>query len=260
MDLGLSGKGVLITGASRGIGAGAALAFAAEGANLHLAARSVEGLESVRQRIHQRYPVEIALYPLDLSVSKNLERLAEACGAVDVLVNNAGDIPGGSLDVVGEEEWRQGWDLKVYGYINLTRLIYGKMKERGRGVIVNDIGNAGERLDADYIAGTTGNAALMAFTRALGGRSLDDGIRVVGVNPGPVDTDRIVRLMKKRARDWYGDEGRYRELMERFPLRRPATVQEVADLMVFLASDRASYISGAIVTIDGGITARNSIV
>ena len=260
MDLDLEGKSVLITGASQGIGAGTAGAFAAEGAHLHLAARNAAGLESVRRKVRSSHPVEVALHPLDLGLSANVERLADACGAVDVLVNNAGDIPGGDLDRVGEEEWRRGWELKVYGYINLTRLIYRKMKARGRGVIVNDIGNAGERLDADYIAGSTGNAALMAFTRALGGRSLDDGIRVLGVNPGPVDTERVVRLMKKRARDWYGDESRYPELMKRFPLGRPATVREVADLIVFLASERASYVSGAILTVDGGITARGSIV
>ena len=169
---------------------------------------------------------------------------------------------GGSLEsvIVGVVAWREGWELKVFGYINLSRLVYARMKARGSGVIVNDIGNAGERLDADYIAGTSGNAALMAFTRALGGQSLDHGIRVVGVNPGPVETDRIVKLMKTRAKDWYGDEDRYKELMSRFPMGRAATVAEVADLILFLASDRASYISGAIVTIDGGITSRNSIV
>jgi NAD(P)-dependent dehydrogenase (short-subunit alcohol dehydrogenase family) len=169
---------------------------------------------------------------------------------------------GGSLEsvIVGVVAWREGWKLKVFGYINLSRLVYARMKARGSGVIVNDIGNAGERLDADYNAGTSGNAALMAFTRALGGQSLDHGIRVVGVNPGPVETDRIVKLMKTRAKDWYGDEDRYKELMSRFPMGRAATVAEVADLILFLASDRASYISGAIVTIDGGITSRNSIV
>jgi NAD(P)-dependent dehydrogenase (short-subunit alcohol dehydrogenase family) len=134
------------------------------------------------------------------------------------------------------------------------------MKQRGQGVIINDIGNAGERYDPDYIAGTTGNAALMAFTRALGGKSLEDGIRVVGVNPGPVDTDRIYKLLKRRAVDWYGDEARWPELLERYPLRRPAKVREIADMMVFLASDRSAYTSGAIITIDGGISSRASII
>jgi NAD(P)-dependent dehydrogenase (short-subunit alcohol dehydrogenase family) len=260
VDLGLKGKWALVTGASKGIGAGTAAAFAAEGCNVHLAARSRDGLEAVRRRILGSSAVDVEIHALDLSRSAGQAALVEACGDVDILVNNAGDIPGGSLDKIDEAVWRAGWELKVFGYINLTRAIYARMKTRGHGVIVNDIGNAGERLDADYIAGTAGNAGLMAFTRALGGRSLDDGIRVVGVNPGPVETDRIVKLMKTRARDWYGDESRYRELMARFPLGRPATVREVADLIVFLASERASYISGAIVTIDGGITARNSIV
>jgi NAD(P)-dependent dehydrogenase (short-subunit alcohol dehydrogenase family) len=100
----------------------------------------------------------------------------------------------------------------------------------------------------------------MAFTRALGGQSLDFGVRVVGVNPGPVETERMVKINKRRALDWYGDESRWEELRARYPAGRPASADEVADLMVFLASPRAAYITGTIVTIDGGIAARGSII
>jgi len=260
MDLGLAGKRALITGASKGIGAASARALANEGCHLHLAARSAAELESLAAELRKDHHVEVATHALDLTETAALESLAEAAGHVDILINNAGDIPGGALHEIDDATWRQGWELKVFGYINLTRLIYARMKARGGGVIVNDIGNAGERLDVDYIAGTTGNAALMAFTRAMGGRSLDDGIRVVGINPGPVGTDRIVKLMRNRARAWWGDEERYAELFERFPLGRPATAQEIADAMAFLASPRSGYTSGCILTVDGGITARNSII
>jgi NAD(P)-dependent dehydrogenase (short-subunit alcohol dehydrogenase family) len=100
----------------------------------------------------------------------------------------------------------------------------------------------------------------MAFTRALGGQSLDFGVRVVGVNPGPVETERMVKINKRRALDWYGDESRWQELREKYPGGRPASAEEVADLMVYLASPRAGYITGTIVTIDGGIAARGSII
>ena len=100
----------------------------------------------------------------------------------------------------------------------------------------------------------------MAFTRALGGASLDHGVRVVGVNPGPVATDRMIKLMKRRALDQHGDEDRWEELFARYPGGRPATAAEVADLMLFLASPRAAYITGTIVTIDGGIASRGSII
>ena len=126
------------------------------------------------------------------------------------------------------------------------------MKARGHGVIVNDIGAAGEKFDANYITGSAGNAALMAFTRALGGKSLKDNIRVVGINPGPVGTDRHVTLMKTRAKTQLGDENRYRELQQGLPLNRPAHPREIGDLMAFLASDRSGYTSGVIVTVDGG--------
>ena len=122
----------------------------------------------------------------------------------------------------------------MFGYINLCRIYYERMKARGSGVIVNVIGAAGERFDANYITGAAGNAALMTFTRALGGRSLDDGVRVVGINPGPVETDRIVTLMKTRAAAQFGDESRYPELMARYPLGRAASPREIADLALFL--------------------------
>lgn len=260
MDLGLAGRWVLITGASQGIGEGVAKVFAEEGCNLHLTARNADNLKRVQADIRKAHNVNVEIHPLDLTAAGAAERLAGAVGDVDILINNAGVIPGGNLQFVEEKTWRDGWELKVFGYINLTRLIYATMKARGRGVIINDIGNAGERYDADYIAGTTGNASLMAFTRALGGRSLDDGIRVVGINPGPVDTDRIYKLLKKRALDWFGDESRWPELQARYPLGRPAKVREIADLMAFLASDRSGYTSGAIFTVDGGITSRSSII
>jgi NAD(P)-dependent dehydrogenase (short-subunit alcohol dehydrogenase family) len=146
------------------------------------------------------------------------------------------------------------------GYINLCRLFYKKMQAAGAGVIINNIGNGGEVFDAKYIAGTTGNASLMAFTRALGGNSLADNIRVVGVNPGPVDTDRIYNMLKKRAASELGDANRYKELEATYPLGRPAHKYEISDLIVFLASFRSGYTSGAIFTVDGGITSRRSII
>ena len=260
MDLGLAGKTVLITGASQGIGAGLALAFAAEGARLKLTARNVAKLEALRAEIVALHQGEVQLIPSDLTEPGACEQLADNAGAVDILVNNAGAIPGGSLFDVDEATWRRGWDLKVYGYINLCRLYYPRMKAAGGGVIINNIGNGGEIFDPGYIAGTAGNASLMAFTRALGGSSLDDNIRVVGVNPGPVDTDRIYAMLRKRAKDLLGDESRYRELVERYPLKRPAHVTEITDLILFLASYRSGYTTGTVITVDGGIASRRSIV
>jgi len=257
MDLNLRGRRVLITGASKGIGAAAAEAFAEEGCDLILAARSGGALEALAGRLSREHNISAVAHPADLREPGDIERLAAAAAEIDVLVNNAGDIPGGSLERVDEATWRHAWELKVFGYINLTRRIYAQMKARGGGVIINDIGAAGERFDFNYIAGSAGNAALMAFTRALGGRSVDDNIRVVGVNPGPVETDRIVTLMKTQARTRFGDEDRYRELMSRFAMGRAAKPREIADLMVFLASERSGYTSGVIFTVDGGVSARN---
>jgi NAD(P)-dependent dehydrogenase (short-subunit alcohol dehydrogenase family) len=195
---------------------------------------------------------------LDLSQRGAAGELAAWAGELDILVNNAGAIPGGDLARVDEETWRRAWDLKVFGYINLTRAVYAAMKEKGRGVIVNIIGGAGEKLNASYIAGSTANAGLMAFTRALGGVSHADGIRVLGINPGPVATDRLISLYRQMARTKLGDAERYQELFKDMSFGRPATPQEIASAVAFLASGRAAYTSGCILTIDGGGAARSS--
>lgn len=246
MDLNLAGKRVLVTGGSKGIGRACAEAFAREGALVRIASRNpapAGGFESKA---------------IDLSVRGAPEALAQWAGEIDVLVNNAGAIPGGDLLKVDEDTWRRAWDLKVFGYVNLSRQVYAKMKARRSGVIVNIIGSAGEKLDAAYIAGSTANAGLMAFTRALGGASHADGVRVVGINPGPISTDRLTTLYRQRAETLLGDAGRYQELFQNMSFGRPGTPGEVADAAVFLASERSGYTSGCILTIDGGLSARSS--
>lgn len=259
MEMRLAGQHVLITGASQGIGEGLARSFSREGCHLHLVARSAEKLHAIAEDLRSAHGVEVDVLALDMTRPGAIADIVAWAGHADILVNNAGAIPGGTLWDVDEDAWRKGWELKVFGYINLTRAMYVEMKARGRGVILNNIGNGGQNFDFNYIAGTTGNAALMAFTCALGGRSLEDGIRVVGVNPGPVATERIAKVLKSHAAHLLGDEARSTELLARYPLGRPATVEEVADVFVYLASPRSSYTTGTIVTVDGGITSKRSV-
>ena len=251
MDLNLRGKRVLITGGSKGIGAATAQTLAEEGCDLLLVARDAAALAAAADGLRARHQVRVETLAADLGRQEEVERLADAAGAVDVLVNNAGAIPPGGLLAVDDSRWRAAWDLKVFGFIGLTRALYPALKARG-GVVVNVIGAAGETFDPNYIAGSAGNAALMAFTRALGRAAPADGMRVVGINPGPVATDRLVTLLRARAARELGDEGRWQELTRGMAFGRPAEPQEIAAAVAFLASPRSGYTSGTILTINGG--------
>lgn len=225
---------------------------------MHLVSVSEERLTEAKRLLDLTYHVDVAITVIDLASPGSVAKIRDACPSPDILVNNAGAIPAGTLDQVDEATWREAWDLKIFGYINMTREYYAAFRDRGYGTIVNVIGLAGENPDVSYVAGSTGNAAMMAFTRTVGGASLADNIRVVGVNPGAVLTDRIETMLKVIAKDRLGDEAKWQDLMSGLPLQRAATVRETADVVAFLASKRASYISGTIVTVDGGLASRNS--
>lgn len=260
MELDLDGKNALVTGASRGIGRAIAGALASEGCNLWLVARSEAELLAAREEIADEHNVRVTALPMDLSQSEITQTLSREVPDIDVLVNNAGAIPGGTVEEVDAARWRTAWDLKVFAYIDLSRDYYALMKAKGRGVIINIIGAAGERPTAGYIAGSTGNAALMAFTQALGGSSPADGIRVVGVNPGPVETDRMVNLYRRSAKARLGGEERWQELVQPLAFGRMAKPEEIAKIVAVIASDVSAYISGTIVTIDGGQTYRGDLI
>jgi 3-oxoacyl-[acyl-carrier protein] reductase len=246
MDLGLRGKAVLITGASKGIGLACAKAFAAEGCTLHIAARSTDLLAAARQDIAARSGVAVHTHTCDLRAQGAVTQLADACAHVDILVNNAGDIPGGNLEAMTEERWRHAWDLKVFGYINLTREMFARMKPRGQGVIVNVVGMAGVTHPAEYICGTAGNAALEAFTKGVGKGSIEFGVRVLGMHPPATRTDRIIALNKTIAKQKFGDESRWEELLKQTRMMEP---EQVADAVLFFASERASYLSGVMLNL-----------
>jgi NAD(P)-dependent dehydrogenase (short-subunit alcohol dehydrogenase family) len=257
MDLRLSGKTVLITGGSRGIGLACAMGFAAEGCTVHIASRSRESLEAARDKIRASHAVPVEIHPADFSSGDTVRSVVEAVGHADILVNNAGDIPRGDIFTMTEPRWRESYELKVFGCVNATRAMLEKMYARKKGVVVNVIGLAGESYIYDYAAGTMGNAGLMAFTRAIGSKSVDHGVRVVAISPSATRTDCMIAYLRGEAEQQFGDPERWPEFIRQMPFGRAAEPDEVADLAVFLASDRASYISGVVMTLDGGQAARH---
>jgi 3-oxoacyl-[acyl-carrier protein] reductase len=243
MDLRLKGKSVLITGGSKGIGLACAKAFAAEGCRVRVASRNKDSLEAAARAIGGEAHVA------DLRDGKALRALAEACADVDILVNNAGDIPGGTIEAIDEARWRHAWELKVFGYVNLTRELFARMKARKAGVIVNVIGMAGEHPSFEYVCGSMANAGLGAFTQAMGKGSPAHGVRVLGVHPPATRTDRIIPLLKAAAKDKLGDENRWEELIGTGSFGQMIEPEQVADMVAFLASPRAGKLSGVMVNL-----------
>ncbi|MDR3523650.1 MAG: short-chain dehydrogenase/reductase [Acetobacteraceae bacterium] len=250
MDLGLGGKKVLITGGSKGIGLSCGRVFLREGCSIILVARSAEALAQAQAELGGQGRVQIVA--ADLSKGEERARVHALHPDVDILVNNAGAIPAGGLLEMTMERWEEAWALKVLGYIHLTKLYLATMKARGDGVIVNIIGGAGRNPRYDYICGGAGNAALMAFTSAVGGRSVDWGVRCFGINPAQTRTERTTTQSKTRAREKFGDETRWQEMLANLPLGRLIEPEEIANTAAFLASSACGYVSGTVLDVDGG--------
>lgn len=248
-----AGARVLVTGGSKGIGLACAEAFARQGAEIVLAARDADALAQAGAKLRAAVPgASIEAVPVDLSRDDERERLMDRAGPLDILVNNAGAVPGGDLFALSMDDWRSGWDTKVLGTVHLTKLALAGMRERRKGTVVNVIGDLGRTPRFDYVCGSTGNAALIAFTEAAGARSPDWNVRVFGVNPTATRTGRIERVAKARAQSRFGDETRWAEALGERPFGRLCEPSEVAAVVVALASPTLSYLSGTVVDLDGG--------
>lgn len=260
MDLRLNGKRVAVSGATKGIGRAVAYAFADEGCALLLAARDGDALRDTAVDLKESRGVAVETYRGDLSTSEHQLGFARACAGTDILINCAGSNPAGGIEDISDKVWRDSWDLKVFSYINITRAVFTDMKTRGGGVIVNVIGNSADRMNDKYILGSTGNLALAGLTKALGARSPDFGVRILGVHPGATATDRIQGLLRDWSIGKYGTPNHADDVLAsmNLPFGRLCDPSEIADAVVFLASPRASYVSGTILTVDGGATNRNN--
>ena len=250
MNLQLDGLHVLITGGSKGIGLSCAKAFLDEGARVTLVSRNAEALAAGAASLGAQTRVRTIV--ADLSKDAERIRAITEAGPFDILVNNAGAIPGGGLLDLTMDRWREAWDLKVFGYVHMTQMALAQMKERGKGVIVNIIGTAGRFPRYDYICGGAGNAALVAFTSAIGGKASEWGVRVFGINPALTRTDRVMTLSKARAKTALGDENRWEEMLKGLPFDRLIEPDEVGRTAAFLASPACGYVSGTVLDIDGG--------
>lgn len=256
MDLGLSGKTALITGGSAGIGLAIAEALAAEGCNLVLISRDAGKLESAAASC-EAHGTEVRTQAMDIAQDDTHDAIVERYSDIDILINNAGSIPGGGLDKLDQRKFRESWDLKVFGFIGMTRAYYARMSTRGEGVILNVIGASGTRGDPAYIAGSMANAALTSLTCTLGSEAPEHGLRVLGVSPGPVTTKRMEGVLRQQAAEKLGDESRWEEFGRSFPFSRMAYPGEVASVATFLVSPRASYVSGTVLNIDAGMSERH---
>jgi 3-oxoacyl-[acyl-carrier protein] reductase len=252
MELELGGKTAIVTGGSKGIGRATALRFVAEGASVLVCARGREALAETAALARQVEGAKVETIEADLTrpddIRRVVARAAEAFGHIDILVNNAGSARPGDFQKITDDDWRTDFELKFFGYMRMAREVMPRMALRRSGAIVNVIGTGALRPIAGYMVGGAANAALNHFTKALADEGAKHGVRVVGVNPGPILTERLRLFTERGARG-----GNLNEIYARMtPLGRPGKPEEVADLVCFLASPRAAFIHGANITIDGG--------
>jgi NAD(P)-dependent dehydrogenase (short-subunit alcohol dehydrogenase family) len=251
MELGLQGKVAIVTGGSKGIGRATALGLIAEGASVLVCARGKEALEATAGEVRGGEGRMIAVQA-DLTQAESIKEVVSRCldtfGRVDILVNNAGSARPGDFLNLSDGAWLDDWTLKFFGYVRMAREVLPHLQKQKGGVIINIIGTGGLRPVGNYMIGGSANAALNHFTKALADEGAKHGVRVVGINPGPILTERLERFLSTFS----GGATAEQAMQKMTPLGRVGKAEEVADLVLFLASQRAAFIHGANITIDGG--------
>ena len=259
MELELKGKVALITGASRGIGRAVALALAREGAQVSLCARKASDLEDVAARARQAGGAHPLCVPGDLStldgVNAAVKTTHDRFGRIDILVNNAGAIRGGDFLKIPDEQWSEDWSLKLLGYIRMARAVFPLMQAQGGGRICNIVGAAARNPTPAYLTGGAANAALINFSKGLADLGGPSKILVTAVSPAATATDRWNDMIKERSTaTGRSVDDLQAEAAKSYALGRIATPEDVADLVAFLVSERASFLTGICITVDGGAT------
>jgi len=251
-----AGRAVMVTGASKGIGFACAQAFAEAGAAVALVSRSRENLDAALKRLGRLAKPAVAI-AADLRVAKEAARAVDeaeaAIGPLDVLVNSAGAAKRYVPAELDAQAWRDAMDAKFFSYIFPTDIVVKRMAARGRGAIVNIIGMGGKVAQGPHLAGGSANAALMLATAGLAAVYGPQGVRVNGINPGGTLTGRVQEGLDVESRmTGIATEELLARAQAKVPLQRLATPEEIAKVALFLASDDASYVTGALIPMDGG--------
>ena len=256
MDLELTGRHVLVTGGSRGIGLACAQAFLREGAQVSIVGRNPQHLEDAEHTLRQVPGARVAGFCADLRDAAAALAMVEAVesrvGPIDVLVNSAGAALRTPFAELEPAAWQAAMQAKFFTYVHVMDPVVKRMGARGRGAIVNVVGMGGKVPSRTHLAGGAANAALMLASAGLAAAYGPQGVRINAVNPSSTLTDRLAQGMAAEARlRQLSAQEVLRQATAQVPLGRLAAPQEVADLVLFLCSPRAAYVSGAIVAIDG---------
>lgn len=258
MDLGLDGKVALVSGGSKGIGRACAERLAAEGCDVLIVARTAGDLEATAEAIRQASGRRVEVCATDLRSAQGCEAavgaLKHVYGRLDILVNNAGATQSGDFFKLDDAIWEDGFALKFWSYVRLSRALWPLLKEAG-GSVVNIIGGASKTPSANFMIGGAVNAAITNFTKALAELGLRDGVGVKAVHPGMTVTGRLESLLEQRAAADGISRAEYEQReLARAGLRRYSEPEDIASLVAFLASPLAQQVHGVDVFIDGGAT------